>query len=153
MNPINKISDTKTSQKVLHKNGNYIVEKELIISKLNRIITQCISFSLQIEPDKISSESNFYGLGIDSLRAVEIIGELEDKLNLPISANLMFEYSTITELSTYFTENYSIRLKNEILVIQDKEIPSELIFGVEPKIKSEKESQPIIQNQRITGEL
>ncbi|VEP13756.1 Beta-ketoacyl synthase (fragment) [Hyella patelloides LEGE 07179] len=143
----------RSVQKALHKNENYMVEKELVISKLNQIITQCISFSLQIELNKISSESNFYGLGIDSLKAVEIIGELEEKLNISIPPKLMFEYSTITELSTYFSKNYAIELENEVLVIQDKVITSKLLFDVEPEIKSEEESQPITQNQRIVGEL
>ena len=148
-----KIDNTQTNQKFLHKNGNYLIEKELIISKLNRIITQCISCFLQIEADKISSVDNFFVLGIDSLKFIEIIGVLQEKLNIFIPSNLMIEYPTIIELSKYLAKHYEIKIEDDILVIQDKAIPSELIFGIELEFKSEKELRSITQNKRITGEL
>lgn len=150
---LENIVSKSSVQNALPKKENPIVEKELIISQLNRIITQCISFSLQIEPNKISSESNFYGLGIDSLGAVDIIGKLQEKLNLSISPKLMFEYSTITELSTYFAENYEISHEDKILSIKNKVIPSELICGMESETTSKNKLLSNTKNQRIIGAL
>ncbi len=150
---LENIVSKSSVQNTLPKKENPIVEQELIISQLNRIITQCISFSLQIEPNKISSESNFYGLGIDSLGAVDIIGKLQEKLNLSISPKLMFEYSTITELSTYFAENYEISHEDKMLLIENKVIPSELILGMESETTSKNKLLSNTKNQRIIGAL
>ena len=154
---VNQISNNQTSKNSIVKKENYQDEQELIISKLNLIITQCISFSLQIESDKISSDRNFYSLGIDSLRSVEIIGELREKLNLSISPTLMFESSTITGLSKYLIENYPIKIENQVLVIDNQPIKSELLFNLQSKNQSDKYSQSNqsnkTQNQRITGTL
>lgn len=147
----------QTSQ-ILHTKENFQVEKPLAISKLNTLIAQCISYSLQVEEDKISLVSNFYSLGIDSLKAIEIIENLKEKLNIPISPKLMYEYSTITELSQYLLEHYAIRVEGDILFIQDQAIQSESLFGIDNEIKSENDllshqHNNVIQNQRITGEL
>ncbi len=154
---VNDRSKIQINKAVRHKDKNHLSEKELIINKLNEIITKCVSLSLQVQVNKIYSNSNFYSLGIDSLSAVEIINELQEKLNIPISPFLMFEYSTINELSTYFAENYSINLENEILVIQGKEVLPELLFSSEIETKSEKywksNQYKITQNPRITGKL
>jgi len=149
---VKNLSNDASINNSINKNNSQ-ADKELIISKLNSVIIQCISFALKIEPNKISSESSFFSLGIDSLKAIEIVGELQDRLNIPISPQLIFDYKKIIELSIYVAENYAIKLENKVLIIQDKVIPSELLSNIEPEISLDKELHSISQDKRIIGEL
>jgi acyl carrier protein len=50
-------------------------------------VTSILAEHLDIEQDKITTESTFESLGIDSLDTVEIIMELEDALGISIETD------------------------------------------------------------------
>ena len=153
----NEISDAQINQALMDNNENYPEEQELVINRLKIFVAECISFSLQIEAKKISLNSNFIHLGIDSLKASEIIGNLEETLKISISPALMFEYSTINKFSSYLVEKYEIKLENDIFVSQSEYMQSEIRNTIDDETLSKKYSQfhqiNTTQNQRTIGEL
>ena len=156
----NEINYNRINSTVINQEINHQREQEFVVNRLEKLVAECISFSLQTELDKISLNSNFVHLGIDSLKASEIIGNLEEILKISISPALMFEYSTINELSSYLVKSHKIKLEHDILVCQYEDIESIESgdkYTIDSKIKSEKYYQSnqsnTIENQRVTGEL
>ncbi|MCO1604482.1 SDR family NAD(P)-dependent oxidoreductase [Desulfosporosinus nitroreducens] len=55
---------------------------------------------------EIDVNTGFYDLGLDSTQLLNLVKELELKLNKQLYPTLLFEYSTIKRLSDYLMENY-----------------------------------------------
>ncbi|MCP2289935.1 acyl carrier protein [Nocardia amikacinitolerans] len=49
-------------------------------------------------------------LGLDSVSAVNICGEIEDEWDLDLDPTIVFEYPTILDLSVYITDQVADRL-------------------------------------------
>lgn len=128
-----------------------------VINKVEEIITQCISSFLQINVTKTSADGNFFSLGIDSIKSIEIIENLGKKLNVSIYPTLIFEYPTITELSEYLVEKYQMKLQDGLLVNTIEIKNSERTLNINKDAESKSNSQAyqvnLKNNQRIIGEL
>lgn len=65
-------------------------------------IQELIADKMEMDPAEIKPESTFKDLGIDSLDMVEMVMELEDKLDKEIELEEKIE--TVGELVTYIEE-------------------------------------------------
>jgi acyl carrier protein len=64
-------------------------------------LVERIAQMLKVSPDTVSSHAVFSELGLSSIQAVELTGELEQLTGLAIPATLVFEYPTIDDAATY----------------------------------------------------
>ena len=115
----NKLTDNKNK---FHFNNNENIlrdiEYELIIKIIRKKIIKCISNYSKTTSNKITLNSNFMGLGIDSMQTLEIADNLSKELNSKIDPNLIFEYPTIIDLSNYLVKIYEIKIVDGLLVCQ-----------------------------------
>lgn len=58
-----------------------------------------VSATVGMTPSQLTSEMNLESIGLSSLNAVLISGELEDKLQIEIDPMIMFESKTIDEVA------------------------------------------------------
>lgn len=108
-------------------------------------ITQEVINYLNISSDSVDLNTNFFTLGIDSLKAIEMVENIEKSLKISISTTLIFEYPTIAQLSKY--------LMKEINKISENNLEeSELISTFE---KKQKNVRPwlVIENIKPESEL
>ena len=85
-----------------------IIEKETFQAKndtpdFKLIITKLIAEATQIPVNEIDEEESFSGLGLDSISALDIVGELENEYKLTLNPTLLYEYDSISRLSEYFS--------------------------------------------------
>ncbi|PSB57478.1 hybrid non-ribosomal peptide synthetase/type I polyketide synthase, partial [Chamaesiphon polymorphus] len=73
---------------------------------LSTTIVKYLAIALKQSPESIAIDRNFHSLGIDSLKAVEVMTALEAHLDIPLSPTLLFEYATPLELADYLVETY-----------------------------------------------
>ena len=59
---------------------------------------------LKIDASGVEFNTSFAKLGLDSLAAITISGELEQWLEMEIDATILYQYPTIEELSEYLIE-------------------------------------------------
>ena len=59
---------------------------------------------LKIDASAIEFNTSFAKLGLDSLAAITISGDLEQWLEMEIDATILYQYSTIEELSEYLIQ-------------------------------------------------
>lgn len=66
-------------------------------------VAELLAERLECEVSEIKMESTFHDLGIDSLDTVDLLMELEDKLNISIELNKKVE--TVGDLVTFIEKN------------------------------------------------
>lgn len=90
--------------------------------------------------DKTDYTIGFYELGLDSSDLINLEKKLEDWVGEELYPTLLFEYSTIQELSNYLNENYG----KEIL---DKN------FELRKEKEKEKEPATVVENIKVEKKL
>lgn len=68
-----------------------------------------IAVVLNIDEAEISFTEPFSDLGLGSIQAVGITGELEDYVNLPLSPDLLWNYPNIRSLAKFIEEELQIQ--------------------------------------------
>ncbi|MBV8936232.1 MAG: acyl carrier protein [Alphaproteobacteria bacterium] len=66
--------------------------------------TEYLARTLDLPAQAIDTQTTFARLGLDSANSVFLIVELEDRLGLELTPDLLFEYPTICELARHLTE-------------------------------------------------
>ncbi|WP_332959592.1 non-ribosomal peptide synthetase/type I polyketide synthase, partial [Microcoleus sp. AR_TQ3_B6] len=87
------------------------VDNRSLLRWLRETIVEQIANSLRIEPSRIPLDNSFHSLGIDSLKAIEIMATLGDILGISFSPTLLFEYPTIAELTEHLVQRHGTKLK------------------------------------------
>jgi natural product biosynthesis luciferase-like monooxygenase protein len=82
-----------------------------------------IALLLQIDPQIIPGDKNFHSMGIDSVKAIEIIHKLGQRFSISLSPVALFEAPTPFLLSEYIIKNYREALEN-YMVLKKQPIPT-----------------------------
>ena len=86
-----------------------VAERELV-RWLHGLGRRRLANILNVNAAQISIDLSFSQLGIDSLKAVEIIGRLSDDLGIELSPTLLFEFATLRKLSEHLVRAQSAAL-------------------------------------------
>jgi polyketide synthase 13 len=68
-------------------------------SELRDWLRQSLARALNRPIEDVSDDSDFLSLGLPSLEAVVLAGELEDFLGRPVDANLLLDHPSIARLA------------------------------------------------------
>lgn len=68
---------------------------------LRPLIRAMLARALRIEPAEIDDDQEFDALGLPSVEAVMLTGELEDLLGRPINAEAALEHASVARLSRH----------------------------------------------------
>ncbi|WP_371657292.1 SDR family NAD(P)-dependent oxidoreductase [Streptomyces sp. NBC_00280] len=68
------------------------------------VLCDLIGARLGRAPGRIRTGAGYYELGLASADLLSLKAELEDRLSLPLSPTIMFEYPTVTELAAHLEE-------------------------------------------------
>ncbi|MEU4154908.1 amino acid adenylation domain-containing protein [Actinoplanes sp. NPDC026670] len=69
--------------------------------ELVALVRELLAGPLEREPDSIGLDEPFLALGLDSLTAVDLVKELEERLGRTLSTTLFFEHRTVGELTAH----------------------------------------------------
>ncbi|HXH41922.1 MAG TPA: SDR family NAD(P)-dependent oxidoreductase [Thermoanaerobaculia bacterium] len=86
------------------------IEAKALAEQTQEYLRKQFSGVLKLPSHKIDPQAGLKEYGIDSILAMQLISVLEQAFG-PLSKTLLFEYQTIRELSDYFLEHHSLRLK------------------------------------------
>jgi acyl carrier protein len=70
-------------------------------TSLRQWLTQTLARRLKLDPKEIDPEVPFADFGLDSLAAIRLVGDLEEKLGKELDLVLVFEHGTVSELSAH----------------------------------------------------
>ncbi|MCU0471130.1 MAG: condensation domain-containing protein, partial [Arcicella sp.] len=88
--------------------------RELNVSELIRIISICWDEALELN-DLISIHDDFFLIGGDSIKATRVINLINKKLNLTLSFEDIFDFSTIDSLAKYLESNKTVVEKLSVI--------------------------------------
>jgi natural product biosynthesis luciferase-like monooxygenase protein/amino acid adenylation domain-containing protein/non-ribosomal peptide synthase protein (TIGR01720 family) len=91
------------------------IEPDRLLNWSREIIVQQIAQALNKTPDQIPLDKSFHSLGIDSLKAIEIMETLGTSFEISLSPTLLFEYPTLAELTEYLVRQHGSNLEKYIL--------------------------------------
>lgn len=79
--------------------------KALSKQELKSLITKKISELLQVERKNVDVNAAFSSFGIDSLKAVQLSGSLQETLGIQLSDTIVYEHATIDSLAGYLCQH------------------------------------------------
>ncbi len=88
--------------------NHYVAPSNEVEGKLVEIWSK----ALNLEKKEISVNESFFDLGGHSLIAPILISNISKELNIPIHLRILFQYQTISALSSYISENLVIEQAN-----------------------------------------
>ncbi|TCS93647.1 SDR family NAD(P)-dependent oxidoreductase [Hazenella coriacea] len=69
-------------------------------------LQQLLAERLNKPNEQIETQVGYYQMGLDSSSLLQVVEAIEAKIGVNLSPTLLFEYTTIAELSTYLVDNY-----------------------------------------------
>nr|DAC82029.1 TPA_exp: polyketide synthase [Kiritimatiellota bacterium] len=76
------------------------------VQKAEGLLKRTLASKLKTSAEAINTESGYYEMGLDSSMLLEVVKELEGHLSISLGPTLLFEYTTVKELSAYLAQTY-----------------------------------------------
>ncbi|WP_240503673.1 MULTISPECIES: non-ribosomal peptide synthetase/type I polyketide synthase [Pseudoalteromonas] len=89
---------------------------------VQKVLKEVIAFEVDKDPKSLDIDATFQSLGIDSMKAVRISGELMEIHNIELEATVLYEYPSIAQLTQYLCEFESIQ---QAFQNSDRQVKSE----------------------------
>lgn len=84
------------------------MSKSISSSEIIDFLKLELSKFLSTPPEKIDIETPFEKYGLDSAKAVLMVGKLEDLLDVELPSTLLWDYNNIKSLSEHLGQNISL---------------------------------------------
>jgi acyl carrier protein len=95
-------------------------DKEEVLLWLQNEMTIQIGASLNIDSKAILANQIFHSLGIDSLKAIEILGNVGNLFDISLSPILLYEYPTIEKLAANLLQNHEDKIIKRYIKANNK---------------------------------
>lgn len=90
--------------KYISESGNN--SEDDVINDIESFLKQLMAEQLEVSADCIDTQAGYYEMGLDSPGLLRIVSSIEEKVDEILPPTLLFEYTTIKELSEYLVERY-----------------------------------------------
>lgn len=106
---------------------------------VQQTLFEVASNTLSIEQDELDAEESYADYGVDSILAVQMLEEINDKFELSLPATLLFDYPSIATLSNYIATEHKAHVQQFV--------PTETLSTASVSEPAAPESnEPIAQN-------
>jgi acyl carrier protein len=86
------------------------VAPRAMASPVRDVVAGLIAAELGQRAEDLDDDTSFLAMGLDSLTAVDLVKTLEQELGRPLPTTLLFEYPSVSALSTYLSDPPSHQL-------------------------------------------
>lgn len=124
------------------------VTSSVIVSDLTKMVAAALNKSV----NEINPTTGFYDLGLDSKQLLGMVKEIEQRLECQLYPTLLFEYTNIQELATYFEQEYGNKWSKQITVTMDDSNTSDKTTAVTSANLQENKSQRL-STKRIDEDI
>jgi acyl carrier protein len=80
---------------------------------LERWLTERVAFHLHRAPDEIDPDTPLADYGIDSIAAISICGEIEERFRLPVAPTVAYDFPTVRAITGHLGERLDDRAAHE----------------------------------------
>lgn len=150
--PANKVGLNSLINEVPAADVTPAPSAEVTAQMLPLFVTEALKNSvadaLKMPPHKIKERQPFSEIGVDSIVAVQLINEINQKLNLLLPTTVLFDYNTIRDLVTFILAEHGDQIR---LSLQPKQ-PTQLVKTPQPTAPEVPSQAPKVRPQipRVT---
>ncbi|MFE6282204.1 acyl carrier protein [Streptomyces sp. NPDC057877] len=72
-------------------------------------LTERVAFHLQRAPEEIDPDTPLADYGIDSVAAISVCGEIEERLRLAVAPTIAYDYPTVHAIGDHLAERLAAR--------------------------------------------
>ncbi|MDP6708495.1 MAG: amino acid adenylation domain-containing protein, partial [Alphaproteobacteria bacterium] len=77
-------------------------------------LRQSIAQALDLDPARLEADRSFSEYGVDSIIAVQLINEINDRLGIVLQTTVLFDYNTLDELCRHIEESHGRALATRV---------------------------------------
>jgi acyl carrier protein len=70
-------------------------------------LTERVAFHLHTAPEEIDPDTPLADYGIDSVAAISVCGEIEERYRIPVSPTIAYDYPTVRAITDHLAERLS----------------------------------------------
>ncbi len=86
-------------------NDTTVIEKPTI-EDIQKETKTLLAKRLSITESEVDLNKTFTGYGLDSIDAITLIGDLEDKYEIELPSTLLWDFNNINEMAEYMADNF-----------------------------------------------
>jgi len=91
-----------------------VVTNQMIVEYVRSSLLEELAKALKIEEKKIDCDEALANYGVDSILAIQTVDILNERLGLSLTTTSLFDYSSITKLTTYIVTQYGKRIAERL---------------------------------------
>ncbi|WP_125717732.1 non-ribosomal peptide synthetase/type I polyketide synthase [Pseudoalteromonas rubra] len=95
------------------RNANMLNHSEVEV-RLRKVLQQVVGDEVDRQPNSLDVDATFLSLGVDSMKAVRISGELMELHDIELEATVLYEHPSIAQLAHYLCQFESVRERLEV---------------------------------------
>lgn len=88
-------------------------ELETSTAQLQRFLVVELARRLEIDPELVDPRQPFERYGLDSLNALRLSAELEERIGTKLSTTVLWDYPSIESLAQYLVRELNVREVNQ----------------------------------------
>lgn len=141
---ISKEIDSRKGANAQRQDLRYVIKKKN--ESVKQYLVDLISKMLKVDMDNVNVEDGFYSQGLNSQDLLNVVTQLEKRLNCTLYPTLLFEYANISELSKYILEEHKAEFFTNTNMIntnveEEFKPDSKIVFYSPYLEKAQKQSQ------------
>ncbi|MCX4706085.1 acyl carrier protein [Streptomyces sp. NBC_01352] len=83
------------------------------VPDLDLWLTERVAFHLHRAPDEVDPDTPLADYGIDSVAAISICGEIEERYRLPVAPTIAYDFPTVHAITGHLAERLADKAKHD----------------------------------------
>ena len=105
----------------------------------------CIADAAKMKPESIEADRSFSDYGVDSIFAVQLIEQINEKLELTLQTSVIFDFSTLQEMTDFIVEEHSQPIRRSLEKTLPESVP--LIASENSQVEQKNQLEDKVPNR------
>ncbi|MEX3605205.1 MAG: SDR family NAD(P)-dependent oxidoreductase [Burkholderia sp.] len=85
--------------------------EQAVADHVRTLLRECIGKGLDLDPQRIEADRSFSEYGVDSILAVQLVNEINQRLGIVLQTTVLFDYSHLDALAEYLEQAHQVALR------------------------------------------
>ncbi|MEX3611469.1 MAG: SDR family NAD(P)-dependent oxidoreductase [Burkholderia sp.] len=90
--------------------------EQAVADHVRTLLRECIGKGLDLDPQRIEADRSFSEYGVDSILAVQLVNEINQRLGIVLQTTVLFDYSHLDALAEYLEQAHQAALRASLPV-------------------------------------
>ncbi|MEX3547626.1 MAG: SDR family NAD(P)-dependent oxidoreductase [Burkholderia sp.] len=90
--------------------------EQAVADHVRTLLRECVGKGLDLDPQRIEADRSFSEYGVDSILAVRLVNEINQRLGIVLQTTVLFDYSHLDALAEYLEQTHQAALRASLPV-------------------------------------